>query len=88
MPGDFLETITSDDSPTRDRSLDSLCRGASAADLLSACGQLDRFRRTSTNLYDRVRALFFLSSIHRYHLPERLPAGKLGRIRTGDTCIS
>ena len=28
-----------------------------------------RFRRTSDNLYERVRALFFLYAIHRFHLP-------------------
>jgi hypothetical protein len=32
---------------------------------------LDRRRRTSQNLYERVRALFFLYAIHRFHLPGR-----------------
>ena len=32
---------------------------------------LDEFRRSCTNLYQRVRALFFLYAIHRFHLPER-----------------
>ncbi len=35
----------------------------------SECAALDAFRRESTNLYERVRALFFLYAIHRYHLP-------------------
>ncbi len=33
---------------------------------------MDRFRRTSENLYERVRAIFFLAAIYRYHLPARL----------------
>ena len=35
---------------------------------------LDRFRRASDNLYERVRALFFLYAIHRFHLPLRAGA--------------
>ena len=36
---------------------------------------LDRFRRSSDNLYERVRALFFLYAIHRFHIPSRPSAG-------------
>src|ERR1022692_4962562 len=39
------------------------------ADLQSESAALDRFRRASDNLYERVRALFFLYAIHRFHLP-------------------
>ena len=35
---------------------------------------LEAFRRASDNLYERVRALFFLYAIHRFHLPARLGA--------------
>jgi hypothetical protein len=59
----------------RDRSLDALCRHASLDELLAECQALDRFRRTSDNLYERVRALFFLYAIHRYHIPLRPAAG-------------
>ena len=55
----------------RDQSLDSLCTGLSLDELLCECGELDRFRRTSDNLYERVRALFFLYAIHRFHVPLR-----------------
>ena len=55
----------------RDRSLDALCRELSFEDLLAECQALDRFRRTSDNLYERVRALFFLYAIHRFHIPLR-----------------
>ena len=55
MSSDFLATIRSDTPEIRNRSLDSLCRGLSAGDLLGACKKLDRFRRTSDNLYEQVR---------------------------------
>lgn len=61
--------ITSDDPAIRDRSLDRFCRAASAEALLEECADLERMRRTSDNLYERVRALFFLYAIHRFHLP-------------------
>src|SRR5262249_22879875 len=47
----------------------ALCRGASPEALLAECADLDAFRRRSTNLYERVRALLFLYAIHRFHLP-------------------
>ena len=63
----------------RDRSLDAFCRAASLEDLLGECAALDRFRRENDNLYERVRALFFLYAIYRFHLPLKagLPAGGL-----------
>jgi hypothetical protein len=33
---------------------------------------LERFRRGCDNLYERVRALFFLYAIHRFHIPDLL----------------
>src|SRR2546428_11224862 len=64
--------ITSADAATRNQSLDVLCSNLPAGQLLSACVELDAFRRQSENLYERVRALFFLSAIHRFHLPAKL----------------
>jgi hypothetical protein len=76
----LIEIITSADPKVRDGSLDAFCAGASAADLLAACAELDDFRRASGNLYKRVRALFFLYAIHRFHLPGKLPTEAVGRI--------
>jgi len=67
--------ITARDSAVRDRSLDSVCRGASLGELLGECAELDSFRREADNLYERVRALFFLHAIHRFHIPTRLGSG-------------
>lgn len=63
--------ITDNDPSVRNLSLDAFCRTASLADLQSECDALDRFRRNCENLYERVRALFFLYAIHRFHLPEK-----------------
>ena len=52
----------------------------SADQLLLECQELDGFRRRCDNLYDRVRTLFFLYAIHRYHLPARLVGRESGRI--------
>ena len=64
----FIDVITGD-GELRDVSLDSLCGGLSAPELLAACRELDGFRRSCDNLYQRVRAIFFLYAIHRFHMP-------------------
>ena len=80
MASPFIEIITSTDPQIRNQSLDTLCGKASTSELLTACAELDAFRRTSDNLYERVRALFFLYAIHRFHLPDKLPADATGMI--------
>ena len=77
----FTRVITAADLETRNRSLEALCRRATLTELLAECDALDRFRRTSDNLYERVRALLFLYAIHRFHLPLREPAGAPAPIR-------
>jgi hypothetical protein len=71
MP-DLAALITAPDDATRNRSLDALCAGLSAEQLLAEAARLEEFRRRSENLYERVRALFFLHAIHRFHLPAKL----------------
>ena len=80
MANELLETIRSDDPQKRNRALETLCRDLSASELLAACSELDRFRRVSENLYDRVRAMLFLSAVYRYHLPEKLPPAAFGLV--------
>ena len=48
--------------------------------LLRECRELDEYRRTCENLYDRVRSLIFLYAIHRFHLPTQLAGQESGRI--------
>src|SRR6476620_1238902 len=61
--------ITATDPAIRNQSLDALCGAMRLERLIEECAELDAFRRRSTNLYERVRALFFLFAIHRFHLP-------------------
>src|SRR4051812_261226 len=68
---ELIQIITADSPEIRDRSLDGFCRTASLSTLLAEASALDRFRRESKNLYQRVRAQFFLYAIHRFHLPSR-----------------
>ncbi len=75
MAHPLIEIITAADPKIRDQSLDAICARASATELLAAGAELDAFRHRSDNLYERVRALFFLYAIHRFHLPGKLPAG-------------
>jgi len=72
MSSRLLPLITSPDPATRNCALDGVCTALDAPALLAECRALDAFRRQSANLYERVRALFFLAAIYRYHLPARL----------------
>jgi hypothetical protein len=83
--GRLVQIITSREPEVRDRSLDAFCRSASLQELLAECESLEAFRRESDNLYERVRALFFLYAIHRFHIPRKpkvrsLPAPGVGLV--------
>ncbi len=76
----LIGIITSSEEAVRNTPLDAAIEGMSAVELLAACARLDGFRRETGNLYQRVRALFFLSSIHRYALPACGTIPSFGRI--------
>jgi hypothetical protein len=65
----LTEIITAREPKIRNQSLEAVCAEASLEALLAECAELDAFRRRSDNLYERVRALFFLYAIRRFHLP-------------------
>lgn len=65
----LVALITSTDPVTRNQSLDAACRDCSVPELIELCNELESFRRQAMNLYERVRALFFLYAIHRFKLP-------------------
>ena len=71
FPMSLLELITSPNITIRNQALDAICENLTTSQLLEEAAVLDQFRRDSENLYDRVRALFFLASLHRFHLPSR-----------------
>jgi hypothetical protein len=76
----LIPIIVSQDPQVRNRALDTICRGLSTGELLDECAALDRFWRSRENLYERVRAQFFLFSIYRFHLPFRPEMGASGLI--------
>ena len=77
---ELIKIITATDPAIRNRALDAFCRTASRGQLLAECAALDHFRRASDNLYEQVRALFFLYAIYRFHLPEKPGAPPSGLI--------
>ena len=76
----LVSIIRADDPVLRDRSLAEACAELDPTALLAECRELDAFRRRSANLYHRVRAIFFLQAIYRFHLPEKLSAEATGSI--------
>src|SRR5438874_1259436 len=80
MPGKLIEIIISPEAAIRNQSLDAFCRPASIKELVAAAAELEQFRRQSSNLYERVRALFFLYAIHRFHLPNKPGMGQRGLV--------
>jgi len=68
----LIDIITSEVDSVRDQSIDAICETSSIDELLDHAAALDSFRRRAVNLYHRVRSLFFLQSIYRYHLPAKL----------------
>jgi hypothetical protein len=71
MTSKLRELITSQDTSIRNTDLDAVCHALSFDQLRAACQDLEAFRRQSDNLYERVRSLFFLYAIYRFHLPSR-----------------
>ena len=76
MGSKLIDLITSPVAAIRDLPLDEQIAGHSMEQLIAECDSLETFRRQADNLYERVRALFFLAAIHRYHLPERMAAAE------------
>ena len=71
MTNRLVQGITSSDPTIRDVPLDELCHESTFAELWQEVRGLEEFWRHSDNLYQRVRALFFLYAIHRFHLIDR-----------------
>jgi len=69
MVSTLVSIITAADPEVRNQSLDAFCRQATGPELLAEAAALETFRTQSQNLYERVRALFFLYALYRFHLP-------------------
>jgi len=66
----LIETITAKGSKIRNRPFRSLCEELSPQELMAACEELDAFRRSADNLYERVRATMFLYAAYRFSFQE------------------
>ena len=85
-----LEPVASRPAPDRDdhslrsvrpdRSIRELVATASLDEKLRACEELEHFRRTRENLYERVRASLFLHTLFRYEIQDALTIGGSGLI--------
>ena len=77
---ELINIITSTDPAVKNKSLDDFCKNASLETLLEQTLSLENFRKQETNLYNRVRALFFLYAIHRFYIPIQHKISTLGLI--------
>jgi UDP-N-acetylglucosamine pyrophosphorylase len=66
----FINTITSKKPEIRNKSFYDLCKNLSVPDLISNFTELEKFRKTTANLYERVRACIFLYAGYRFCLME------------------
>ena len=86
----LVEIITASDNALRNTAAGSrLPRPHARPNCFGECEELETFRRSSRNLYERVRALFFLYAIHRFHLPLKAgaePRRALCRSTATSTC--
>jgi len=55
----------------RDEPFDKWVRGKEMGELEAEADELEQYRKEAGSLYDRVRALLFLSNLHQYHMVAR-----------------
>ncbi|HOW17857.1 MAG TPA: UTP--glucose-1-phosphate uridylyltransferase, partial [Phycisphaerae bacterium] len=80
MESVLIQTITSPDPAVRNRALRGLLDAMPAEGILRECEALEEFRRSSDNLYERVRACLFLFAAYRFHLQEAPGVARVGTI--------
>ncbi len=73
--GKLVQMIMSDQPEIRDHSVESFCSVAGMDELVAESKELELSRNQSRNLYEKVRALFFLYVLHRYYFPFMPRAG-------------
>jgi len=65
----FIHIITSSDPKVRNQSFFNSCKGKSLDHLMPDLRELEQFRTTTDNLYERVRACLFLYTAYRFVIP-------------------
>lgn len=76
----LVETIISEDESLRNRSITSLLEDKGRDELLRLAFELEYFRKTTSNLYHRVRSSLFLYVIYRFYLEENRDVKRCGSI--------
>ncbi|GAA4441016.1 UTP--glucose-1-phosphate uridylyltransferase [Pontibacter saemangeumensis] len=76
----FIQTITATEAATRNRSFFEISRKLSAKEMGTALRELDTFRKTTPNLYEKVRAILFLYAGYRFFLMEAKETPSVGKI--------
>jgi hypothetical protein len=76
----LIAIIQSSNPLVKNKSLDSFCVNASLIELLNETRELELYRKSESNLYNRVRALFFLYAIHRFYIFKQIGIGTQGLI--------
>ncbi|MEM7384018.1 MAG: UTP--glucose-1-phosphate uridylyltransferase, partial [Verrucomicrobiota bacterium] len=76
----MVRVISARDREARDTPIEQLCADLSLEELLEEGRALDVFRRESSNLYERVRALFYLHALYRFYIPAKLRDDEAGAV--------
>lgn len=76
----LIPIIQSVDPSIKNKALDEFCKNASLALLLGEARELEDYRKEELNLYNKVRALFFLYAIHRFYISSQAGIGTEGLI--------
>ena len=80
MENELIETILSENTALRNRSINLLVKDKDLNDLLKITKELEAFRTSCENLYHKVRATLFLFFIHRFCLQENPKISPHGEI--------
>lgn len=80
MINELIETIISENDAIRTRSIDYLLENKNCKELLKFAKELEEFRKSSSNLYHKVRACLFLYVIYRFYLQVKEEVFQHGKI--------
>jgi galactokinase/mevalonate kinase-like predicted kinase len=80
MPNELIQTILSEDNIIRNRPIDHLLNDKDFDQLKMFSEELEEFRKSSNNLYHKVRASLFLFVIFRYYLQYQKEIPQYGEI--------
>jgi len=80
MGNELIETIISEDDNLRNRSINYLLQNKNKDEPLKSAEELEEFRRSSDNLYHKVRATLFLYVIYRFYLQEHREIKACGKV--------